>query len=156
MDQERTTDPLEISCDDEHTVLLQPDFDETKGNAYEETLTASKRTVAHLFVSGIVYSFFNMSRLSIYILYADSLGANSTQLALLLYCSWFWSGITTLLYASMGNKWGYDTMLVALLILQCIAVLMEALAQSFWVLFVGTMTGQVGIFYVLLAAIASR
>ena len=45
-------------------------------------------------------------------------------------------------------------MIVIVLLIQCIAVLLESLATSFWTLFVGTMMAQVATTYIVFAAIA--
>ena len=121
---------------------------------YEHALNVSKKSVIRYFVAGTCYSFFHTNRMSIYVLYAEELGSSRLQIALLMYSYPFWCGIAVLLYGVLANKYGYDTMLIMLLLLQAIAVLLEAVAAEFYVLFAGIMLGQIGLIWIILGYIA--
>eukprot|EP01083_Nonionella_stella_P139812 427287_1 len=121
---------------------------------YDEVLSLSKRSVTHFFVAGTVYSFFNTTRMAIYVLYAEGFDPSPQQIALLLYGFTFWNGVASLLYSALANQYGYDVILTLLLLLQSIAVLLESIAQSFFVLFIGAMLSQVAITYIVFGYIA--
>lgn len=92
--------------------------------------------------------------MSIYILYANEFNHSEQELYLLLYGFLFWNGMASLIYSSLGNQYGFDLMLTVLLFLQCIGVLLEAVATNFFVLFMGIMIAQVAITHVVLGYIA--
>ena len=81
---------------EERSILLQSSPNDAFQMAYSETLDSSKRFVLHLCVSGVMYSFFHMSRSAVYLLYAESLDATTAQLVLLMYGTSFWNGMAAL------------------------------------------------------------
>eukprot|EP01083_Nonionella_stella_P266466 901396_1 len=121
---------------------------------YRNVLSLSKKSAMQFFVAGTVYTFFHTNRMAIYLLYAEEFNTTQLQIVLLLYGSNFWNGCASLLYGALANQYGYDVMLSLLLVLQCTAVLLESIASSFWVLFVGIMLGQVAITYIVFGYIA--
>ena len=86
---------------EERSKLLQSSPDDAFQKTYSETLASSKRFVRHLCVSGVMAVFFHMSRMTIYLLYAESLGATTDQLVLIMYGSKFWCGIAALVCNSV-------------------------------------------------------
>ena len=126
----------------------------TMQDQYEHVITTSKKSVIHFFVAGAVYSFFHTNRMSVYLLYAEEFNPSTLQIAFLLYGEEFWNGIACLIYGALANQYGYDRLLICLLVLQCIAVGLESIATSFYVLFAGIILGQVGITYIVFGYIA--
>eukprot|EP01083_Nonionella_stella_P125459 379478_1 len=112
---------------------------------YKEILHQSKKSVIQFFIAGIAYNFFQSNRTSILLLYAEEFSATPWQIAMLLNGKEVCCGIASLVYSTLANQWGYDTILTFVLLLQFIAVFSEAIAQSFSVLFIGTTLGQVAI-----------
>eukprot|EP01083_Nonionella_stella_P040245 109344_1 len=88
------------------------------------------------------------------VLYAEEFNPTAAQIALLLYGIKFWNDIASLLYSALANQYGYDVVLTLLLLLQCVAVLLESIATNFWVLFAGASLGQVSITYIVFGYIA--
>eukprot|EP01083_Nonionella_stella_P074815 203053_1 len=121
---------------------------------YNDVLSLSKQSVVQFFVAGTVYSFFHTNRMAVYVLYANEFNPTAMQIAFLLYGYSFWSGLASLLYGALANQYGYDLMLTLLLMVQCVAVLLESVATSFYVLFSGIMLGQVVITYIVFGYIA--
>eukprot|EP01084_Bolivina_argentea_P156440 272641_1 len=121
---------------------------------YLNALSCAKHSVIQCFVAGTVYSFFHTNRMAIYVLYAEEFHPTTFQITLLLYGFNFWNGIAALLYSSLANQYGYDLFLVLLLVLQCIAVFLESVTNSFYLLFTAIMIGQVSITYIVLGYIA--
>eukprot|EP01083_Nonionella_stella_P125458 379475_1 len=112
---------------------------------YNEILHQSKKSVIQFLIAGIAYNFFQSNRTSILLLYAEEFSATPWQIAMLLNGKEVCCGIASLVYSTLANQWGYDTILTFVLLLQFIAVFSEAIAQSFSVLFIGTTLGQVAI-----------
>ena len=110
---------------------------------YNKVLSQTMSSIKYCLVLGVVYAFFHTYRVSIYYLYAKEFNPESYQLYLLIYGFPVWAGFASVIYSSLGNKYGYDFMLNILCLFKCIGVLLESFATNFWILFLGVMINQV-------------
>eukprot|EP01083_Nonionella_stella_P074038 200622_1 len=120
---------------------------------YHEILQQSKKSVIQFFISGALNSFFEANRTAVLLLYADEFSATPWQNALLLNGMNVSAGIASLVYSTLANQWGYDTIATFMLLLRFIALCLEAIAQSFSVLFIGAILGQVALSSIVLGYI---
>ena len=150
--KEKKEDGSVIDVESETDIFLQDTGNEKE--LYDQVLEETINSVKKYFFCGAVCGYLHTNRVAIYVLYANEFKPTPFQLSLLLYAFNFWNGIAALLYSSMGNKYGYDKIIVIVLFIQCIGVGLEAFAISFSMLFIGILLSQIALAWIIVSYIA--
>eukprot|EP01084_Bolivina_argentea_P061548 112494_1 len=107
---------------------------------HQKLVSYSLRIAKYWFLLTIPATMANVMITYIFVLYAESLGQhNHTIIAFVVYARYFLTGISTMFWSSISDKYRYDTMVTIIAILKTTGYAIQALAPNFTILVIGTM-----------------
>eukprot|EP01083_Nonionella_stella_P171176 584136_1 len=105
---------------------------------YDLVLRDSLGVIKHTIISALISAVLYSSRATIWILYAETMhGSTLLAISFVLYASCILRAIWGILIGRLSDKIGFDAVMLILSILDCIGVLLQAVATNFVLLCIG-------------------
>eukprot|EP01084_Bolivina_argentea_P271052 461076_1 len=127
-------------------------------NNYDSILSESKRLILCMFVLGATSLFIESSCQIIWLLYAQSGEFNANishkQTKWVLSIAMLWRGLSSLIYSSLSNKYGYDKGSILLLSLNVFSIFIQCITHNFVILSIAFCLSQCTVTIIVYAAIA--
>ena len=103
---------------------------------HQQLLSRTDRYFSFIFYSVVSFAFTYAARTNLIVLYARSMKNDTALISVFLYFSYFCSGIASLSFGIIGNKWRFDALLLIAAGMDIITFGLEATTYDFYVLMI--------------------